>query len=51
MALDWLKDLGGRPDHPMTDAAEAARLLAELPRDDPEAALPAERGECVRTIP
>ena len=39
MALDWLKDLGSRPDHPMTDAAEAARLLAELPRDDPEAAL------------
>lgn len=39
MALDWLKDLAGKPDHPMTDAQEAARLLADLPRDEPEAAL------------
>lgn len=29
--LQWLSGLGKRPDHPMYDAAQAARLLADLP--------------------
>lgn len=34
--LDWLQDkIGQRSSHPMNSPAEAARLLAELPLDDP----------------
>ena len=34
--LDWLQDkIGQRSGHPMNSPAEAARLLAELPLDDP----------------
>ncbi|OIR08585.1 hypothetical protein GALL_93790 [mine drainage metagenome] len=37
--LSWLDKLGSAPDHPMTDAKSAKRLLAELPKDDPLDAL------------
>lgn len=33
------KLFGGKPDHPMFDLAEAKRLLAELPPDEPRKAL------------
>jgi len=34
--LDWLqKKIGPRADHPMYDAVETARLLAEVPVEDP----------------
>lgn len=33
------KLFGGKPDHPMFDLAEARRLLAELPPDEPRKAL------------
>lgn len=33
MVLDWLKNLGEKPDHPMHSIEEAKRLLAELPGD------------------
>jgi hypothetical protein len=29
--LDWLKDLGGKPDHPLRDAQAAGEMLAGLP--------------------
>lgn len=34
--FNWLE---GKPDHPMSNAAEAKRLLAELPKDQPPKAL------------
>ncbi len=37
--MSWLDKLGGSPDHPMTNVAEAKRLLAELPKDNPLEAL------------
>src|SRR5262245_33724307 len=33
--FDWLQKIGQRGGHPMLQAAEAGRLLAELPRHDP----------------
>jgi hypothetical protein len=33
--FNWLHKMGQRGGHPMLHAAEADRLLAELPRDDP----------------
>src|SRR5688500_13998193 len=33
MVLDWLKNLGEKPDHPMYNVDEAKRLLADLPGD------------------
>lgn len=33
--FNWLQKMGQRGGHPMLHAAEANRLLAELPRDDP----------------
>jgi len=33
--FEWLQKMGQRGGHPMLNAAEAARLIAELPRDDP----------------
>ena len=29
--LDWLKDFGGKPDHPLRDAQAAEEMLAGLP--------------------
>src|SRR5512135_3442686 len=37
--MSWLDKLGGAPDHPMTNVAEARRLLAGLPQDNPLEAL------------
>lgn len=37
--IAWLDNLGSKPDHPMFNAAEAKRLLLELPKDDPFEAL------------
>lgn len=37
--MSWLDSLGSKPDHPMFNAAEAKRLLLELPKDDPFDAL------------
>ena len=33
--FSWLQKMGQRGGHPMLNAADAAKLLAELPRDDP----------------
>lgn len=33
--FDWLQKIAQRGGHPMLHTAEAARLLADLPRDDP----------------
>lgn len=35
----WLKILDDKPDHPMYDVAEARKLLADLPKDNPLKAL------------
>jgi hypothetical protein len=37
--MSWFDKLGSTPDHPMTSVAEAKRVLAELPKDDPLEAL------------
>lgn len=37
--MDWLKKDPGHPEHPMRNPAAAAKLLAELRRADPRAAL------------
>jgi len=37
--FSWLDKLDRKPDHPMSDAHEARRLLAELPLDNPLKAL------------
>ena len=37
--LDWIKKDQGQPDHPMRNPAAAAKLLAELRKADPLAAL------------
>ena len=37
--LDWIKKDDGNPDHPMRSPAAAAKLLAELRKAEPLAAL------------